>query len=284
MVGATMLLTQVADCQKDLYFGPLQPWPEALPAMAWGSQLLTGFDRTQGPALDLSQGGASEASFLKALVACYPSLTLPELARIYQSWIVLDKTSELEGFSWHEFFAFYSFRDSEVFRQTLLGLAQMPDDFQNWVSEKSLGTKDLAILRSFKDVKDLEPAALWLITHKASKSTGVQILETAGELRLMDYDWEKILPDEEITPEQWLVRLKSQRYPMNEARLLDKNKKLMQLPWPAHTQARWSRLGDETGLEIRFQVRSLSDFQKKLAGLEKMQEPLKDSTEVLWSK
>ena len=73
-----MSLILISQCAKDLDFSPSRPWPQALPAMAWNFRLLTGFERDEGLVFDLS---STANSFLDAVISCYPSLGLAELAR-----------------------------------------------------------------------------------------------------------------------------------------------------------------------------------------------------------
>lgn len=274
-----MSLILISQCAKDLDFQPRKAWPKALPAMAWNYRLLTGFDRDEGLVFDLN---ASGDSFIDAFHSCYPELSLPELARFYEITVQQKNLIETQE-DWQRFFELYQLRFQDSLVQGLKKLAQTPFSFQEWVSQKGVGPRDLEILKAV-NVSDLSPLFEKWISFELSKSEGVQALEYATELFLLGKAWSEILPGDWTTKGGSLVdHLKKQRYPETSLKDESRSKGVRSLPWPTQIQAQWSRKGDQAGIEIRFRVSSLSDLNKKLRGLEKVEKALENpSSTMLW--
>lgn len=264
----------LSHCKKSWDFSPCQPWPQGLPAFCWQTELLTGFERDQGEALDLSEDG----SLLQVFHSVYPKLSLPELARLWN----LVKESPLWADQVSELFRLHSLRWNQELEKTVQLLIQLPMEFQTWCSDKQLGARDLAPLRAL----DLNLAeGLWtsLAQCQLSKSQGVQALEWSVDLLLMGKTWQEIQPQAGTSGQGWLAQLKTWRFPNTESVDESKKAKTARLPWPARTQGQWLRQGDRGLLEVRLQADSLEDFRKKLSGLAKVEKALAGE-DLLWEK
>src|SRR5688572_17914154 len=139
-----MSLILISQCAKDLDFKPIRPWPKGLPAMAWNFHLLAGFERDEGLVFDTS---STAASFIEAFHSCHPSLSLVELARLYS---MLEK---INGLIEHEedyikLFGFYQLRFQDSLKKCFEKVIVCPEPFQNWLSEKGLGPRELEILNA----------------------------------------------------------------------------------------------------------------------------------------
>lgn len=269
-----MLSLKVSQCDRRLNFSPVKPWPVALPAIAWKGWLLSGFEREEGPAIEVS---SLNMPFVAAFTSCHAKLSLSELAR-------LRRLAELASFElgWEDLLSHYGLRASDSLDEVLKRLVDLPAEFQDWVSLKELGSKDLAILRSFAEIDALRPLCTAVAVKSASKSTGVQILEWGGELLLMNLPEASVLPLANEDADSWCTRLKALRHPETTAGEEVARKKWLSLPWPSLSQIKWIRKGDESGLEIRFMVSSREDLRKKLKGLEHVQKMMDEQQEPEW--
>lgn len=237
--------------------------------MAWNYHLLSGFRRDEGMVFDIS---STASSFIEAFQSCHPDLTLPELARFYTAIKNVKSLIEDED-SWSQFFSFYQLRYQESLIKILEKVCQCPLSFQNWLSEKQFGARELEVLNAVA-VGDINPLLQVWNTKELSKSEGSLALEYAVELFLLGKTWSEILPEQDLKSKAFLQHLKSMRYPETTAKDESRKKGLRALPWPTQIQANWSRQGDQAGIEIRFRVSSLNDFNKKLKGLNQVEEVL----------
>lgn len=251
---------QLSECQKDWNFSPQSPWPEALPAYSWQGQVLAGFKHpTSSKTVVLSATKLSEA-----LKACYPSLSLSELARLA---LRLKKSCTETDLA--EIFQIYGQRYHSGLFDICEKIATSPMSFQNWAAERKLSPKDLSPL------KLIEPATLTpfleaLATKKASSSTGKKIIEWGIEVFLIEESLEAILSPSEQSAEDWLTVLKSRRYPKSTERDQSQTNKLHNLRWPKGIRGSWQRSGDQTHLNISLNISSTQDFEDKLQQLQKI--------------
>src|SRR5262249_12393290 len=150
----------------------------------------------------------------------------------------------------------YHYRWNSDLKSVFEIIVKTPIHFQNWVSEKDLGIKDLVVLK-------LAPVpALFLerITF-CSRQLGCKILEWGIELSAQ-YSFERILENSENS-EQWYANLFKLKYPMATARDQDYINRVVSTPWPRQIDAQWKRVGDKAGVEVRFTTLSAADFQQK---------------------
>lgn len=274
-----------SELSKKLNFFPLTAWPPALPIYCWRKYQISGFAvHDERTTVDLSV--VAQGDLLEALLACYPQLSFPEVARLHACLAELpanhlpDDWCQLlwrhHGWNWHTNLA-----------KTIELLVATPREFQDWVGEKGLAVGDLAILRTLdsREVEALTPLCRWLAQSKLSKSEGSQLLELAVELWKMgrldlaaQFDKAPELPASAI-----LAQLQALRFPTTLKQEAEKKGKLLAVPWPAQIHTRWQRQGDLSSVEIKFNVTSLADLRKKLDGLEYTYGQLARTKEELWT-
>lgn len=251
----------------DLCIATRKPWPKAWPQLTWESYVLTPGDPNH--AVDLS---LHHSRIMDALTEIHPSLSLLELAKLHEKLVPFAGALDL---SLPELFTFYKMRYSESLKVSMNLLLQTPLSFQEWAEEKNLGAQDLAPLKIWKSLAPVSnqnelPEALSEILAKisewnASKSVGVKLLEVYTDLHFMGKA--PLLSSCEglgNQAEHWLQELLRLRNPETEERDCEKARQLRQLPWPAHTQAKWMRTGDSETIEVSIKSNGFSDLSRKL--------------------
>jgi hypothetical protein len=268
-----MKISQVEQCLKDLNFGPMTPWPKHLPAMAWSGQLLCGFEQPDGAVVELARQGTL-AELADQLHAIYPKLTLAELARLRRCETLTPVATGLVS----HLIELQGWRLTRDLERVLVALVETPAAFQIWTSRRELGVRDLQILNVVPTLSQVNPLLEELGRRQPSKSTGTQILETTIELMMIE-GTPPHLPLAQQSDEAWYEHVKRRRHPETHQRDQQKIHHLVQLPWPAHVQTKWTRQGDEAGVEVRFTATSLLDYQRKIRGLAHVESRLSES---LW--
>lgn len=230
----------------------------AMPAIAWRGQLLCGFERTEGEALDLS-----EKQFVELWHACHPMLGLAEcgrfLERLAREWpdMYLECREALTSI--------YGWRWSDRFEQVIHVLPRSPLEFQDFVDAKKMAVRDLAPLLSV-DITAVTPLLAELPRMMISKFEAARALELFVELLLMGRPLNDLLPTSN-NGGLYVRRLEQWRRPQSAQLDEDWRRTVNTWPWPAHVQAEWQRFGDQTGIEIKIRTTSPDDFQKKLERL-----------------
>jgi hypothetical protein len=237
-----------------LFFRPLTKWPESLPALSYKGILISGFEHSrQHPVYELPSG--PDSTFSQLIVEIYPSLTLPELARIIYhplSAQILEPQQLIRTMGFH---------DSADFRKVLKLITQLPNGFQDWISSKKVGAQELFPLLNLT----IEKATLLtnrLIELSETKSETIQRLEWTSDLVLMNHDIKKLL----ILS---LVELRQTRFPNTTLR--DEHLKSLNLPWSSHLKPKMQRRGDQSGFDVQFfastpyELEKLADNLKKVA-------------------
>ncbi|HEX4925051.1 MAG TPA: hypothetical protein VFV50_13240 [Bdellovibrionales bacterium] len=265
-----MVLIPVSQCAKSLDFGPSKPLPQALPPFAVrdGERafLVSGFDRTDGDAVVLV------GQIHELLSALYPSLTAPETARLAQ------QLGESLGFELRDaWLSLQGLRASDELVSLLAKVASSPRLFQDWVAAKGISLRELTAL-TLASGPAVDGFCIDLARSPASKAQGVAILELWCELAAM-----KTAPAavQLSNPEAALKELQALRSPRTSARDTEAAARLKTIAWPAHTQARWVRQGDQAGIEIKFHLYSELDLERQLQGLTKVREHL---SKDLWNR
>ncbi len=253
-------------CEKALDFAPLAAYSKLLPAYAarTGEKLflLCGFDRTEGEAVVL------DGLLPELLKSIYPSLSIPETARLFSR--VADHVGEATAIP---LIALYGHRATPETPSILRMIAGLPPEFQTWMSTKSVGLREISFLSLIQAGESRE--ILEAVSRSmCSKAQGVQLIETWCELRAMNR-----LPAQPLDlgrPEEALRLLVSLRNP--QATQLDHERGLhvKKFPWPAHTQARWVRQGDQAGIEVKFHLNSVHDLDKQIQGLQHLRQNMAD--------
>jgi hypothetical protein len=280
-----MLLTTISQCNNCLDFSPLSSKPDTWPAVSIGGYLISGFNRAaDAPVLELlAAGGFAPEAFAQAFFNEHPALSLPELARFWTKISSLSAGSpdiwpdiwpETWPETWKQVLLKYSLRDSETLKETLLRVAATPRDFQNWASFRGLSAKDLGVLKSLPSLTDVDFVFSEIVRLDPTRSTGVSLLELMVELHLMGRATTDILKVLSEGAEAGLKKLQSMRNPMAAERDLSAQAAVENWPWPQYAQAKWTRLGDQSAVEVKFHFRSVEDFKRKLEGLERVQNSL----------
>ncbi len=230
--------------------------------MAWKGLLLAGFNRREGMAVDLyAQNGCT---WLEAMTACYPTLGLSEMARLWRQVNMSQPTLAQEFGT--GLFAEMGLRRCERLEETLRALLATPVEFQTWVDDKKVGARELAPLLALPSVATLAPFLSALVAFSFSKSQAIQCLEWVVELLLLGRPLNDLLPSTD-NGEAYLRRLESWRKPRAMATDEEWRKTVTEWPWPAQVQGHWQRFGDQVGLEIKIRTTSPQDFDKKLERL-----------------
>ena len=255
-----MQMGTVSQCTSRLDFQPLQPWPAALPSIAWQNVLIAGFHTSAShPCCHL------EGDLLQALQACYREITLPELARLFQTagrlHLQLDWPALVEA---------YSLRWSDNLQMLLEVLVSTPMAFQAWVSERKLAAKDLAVLRAMPIDTTTERLLLEIVRAAPTRSQGAQILEMACELLLLGKT--DCLLTEGESAEAWLERLSQARRPITATRDDIAQARVAALPWPQSMRARWVRQGDLGRIEVHFSFANAPELGRRIEGLQRVLE------------
>lgn len=254
--------SSIPQCGKNLNFRPLADWPNALPAFAWRGELLTAFARETGTAVDLFE--TQRATLVEAVKASYPELSLSELARfafaLEQTWpeLFLEVREPL--------FQAYAFRWSERLESTLHILRLTPAEFQDWVSEKDLGPRELSVLLALPAPGEFHPFLRAMTSVPLSRSEGTRVMEVGAELFMTGRPLNDLLPSG-TDGSAYLRQLEKWRRP-NSLGMDDQWRETVKLwPWPSQVQGKWQRFGDQSGLDVSIRSTSPDDFRKKLKTL-----------------
>ncbi len=204
------------------------------------------------------------ASLVDAIKASHPELTLSELARLAfaleTTWP--DLYLEVREHLFQEF----SFRWSERLESTLQILRATPLAFQNWVSEKDLGPRELSVLLALPSVPAFHPFLNAMTEIPLSRSEGTRVLETGAELFMTGRPLNDLLPSGSDGP-AYLRQLEKWRRPQSLG-MDDQWRETVKLwPWPSQVQGKWQRFGDQSGLDVNIRSTSAEDFRKKLKTL-----------------
>ena len=175
----------------------------------------------------------------------------------------------------------WSFRKNDFWETIATKCTQLPISFQSWLLEKNIGAQELQILLSSEGLS-LEPVYLAIIENRLSRQNGIQVLENAIELLLLGKSLREILPRESESFEFWLSRLKNLRFPKTSSSDEKSQGQLADLPWPGHSQARWVRQGDRSGIELKLFVANPAELKKSVLSLQKIQELLDQAPGTLW--
>jgi hypothetical protein len=247
----------IKQCERTLDFKPRLQWPGGQPAIAYCSELWTGFNLTEDhPVWNWTSGDP-----VTIFKSCYSQLGLAELSRL-----ILINSPHLPT---HEILSAYNIRGGENTQRLMTILPQLPAQFQNWIDDRCLAAMELQALLSLKEdqLPKLTSAMEKIAELKLSRNSGAQILELIVELFLMGQEIDTLLSDSE--PE-WQTLLKNLRYPVAKATDDLAMTKVKMLQWPQNVQAKWQRKGDRAGLEIKFFAANPKEFERLLIGLERV--------------
>jgi len=253
-----MLIRSISQCGKSFDFSPRREWPAAFPAMAWKGQLVSGFSRVDGDAVDLS-----EKAFVELWQACHPELGLGELSRFLMA--LEREWPDLYVECREALAAVYGLRWSDRLEQMLRALSRCPLAFQEFADVKKMSVRDLAPLLA-ADLAAVQPLLEEFPRMMISKFEATRALELFVELVLMGRPVNDLLPTSD-NGGLYLRRLEQWRKPRAFDGDEEWRKTVNAWPWPAQVQAEWQRFGDQAGIEIKIRTTSPDDFQKKLERL-----------------
>ncbi len=189
-----------------------------------------------------------------AISVVYPQLSF---CGIYK---VLEKLPKSIGVSSSRVYENYGYALDSKLAQLLTTLPSLPAEFLDWCAEHSLSPRDLFPLLSLTNLQSVEEALKRISSLALSRNLGAQILELAVECRLLSLS--ESSESCASTGDEWLQQLKAKRYPQTAFSDSEKQKKMLELPWPKDFQLRWQRQGDRSGLEVKFFVSHEKELPK----------------------
>lgn len=264
-----MEIFKFTQCASNLDFEPLQTLKPGLTPTAYAGELLNGFHAENlAVALNYNTEDCKLFTLLKSL---YEDLSYVEVLRLHTC---LEKTPHLTEQTTEEFFSTFGLKLDENLKQTNSLVIKLPKHFLNWCALKKMGPQDFAPLKSI----DEEIPKLHLFLEKfnnlVSKSDGSQIFELLIELLMMEKNIDHLL---QLEVSQWLPNLKKMRYPLTSEQVQIKDALVQKMNWPLHSQAKWVRKGDKSGVELKLFFSHPQDLKRSLIKLEQIE--MKD----LWS-
>jgi hypothetical protein len=254
----TFEFIDISTCQRSWNFGPRQKLSEILPAWAVDGFLISGFD-LESPHPVQNVTGANPAQAAELVFSLYPRLSWPEIVRLQHRPAIQEKIDI------NLLLSQYGTKWDDHWQKTSDFLIQWPGPVQDFISEKDVRAVDVRVLEPLpvelqKDILDL------LVVLKPSKTQFCQMLEMAAELLLMETPAEAIM--ELLKRPNPLENLRQLRFPMTTEADLKLKEQVQKWPWPKSIAASAQRRGDVQGVEIKFFVKNVSEFEKILSGLQ----------------
>lgn len=273
-------LCAMSQCDSGLDFSPQTKWPTGLPAVAVNQVVLAGFSQD---VVFNHQINFTEADQISSLFrSLYFELNFAELVRL------IEKAKNYSWFPLSSVIAKFGWQPTEHFFQIIEKFKATPAGFQSWCAEKKVAPQDLSPLLSAQNL-DLKFLFLDILNLQLSKSMGIKALELGIELMLMGQKPEHLqstfllnfISKEQTQGEAWLDALKQLRYPETYKRDQAEAQKWASLPWPGTSQAKWTRMGDRGGIELKLFVSHPTDLKKYLQSLSRVQDLIeKEQTET----
>lgn len=242
-------------CSQDLQFEVFTPWPSFWPPFAFKKWQISGFQSTSEWVLNFT-----DPPFLDLFFSSHPGLSGIELAHISGN----PAYQKVPGFSYEGLFLKYGLRqDPKDIHKILSLLLQTPPAFQTWMVQKKAHLNEIKPLGSPSLIKSLNPFFKWLSLKQPSRTQGLQALRWCVELMLTGKG-EGLFPFPSHSPvSEDLKSLERKRKPLALGGDEAKNLSLQNQSWPSHTQTRWTRKGDEAGVEVLLWGKSQKDLQSK---------------------
>ncbi len=161
--------------------------------------------------------------------------------------------------------------------ETLHALSDCSFEFQSWVDDKKVSLMELhplkLLLQNKVPIKTLQP--LLQKVAELSRQEGQQLLEYGVDLRLIKGELPNIGGDAKKTLE-YFKDLRFQNTTKQDNR---KKSRLQASNLPKNISARWVRMGDQAGLELRILSVNPKDFEKNLNNLKQKKEEL---CQIIW--
>lgn len=255
----------LSQCKTRLKFVPRQPWPIALPIVAWQNVVIAANPEALDDPSAVVWSPAPAISLADTVWTCYPQLGLSELAHLTAAIGRVDHPA-FHGQE-ESILQKYELRWCDRLDQTFSVVLQTPPAFQRWIDERKLGVRELAPLLAVGEVGSVVKALDTIAALNCAKNTGVSILENLVELFLMKSPLSDLLPEAIERPESWRHRLDQLRHPRTAAQDAQHGDDVAQWPWPVQTRGQWKRTGDRSGVEITLFAASADDLTAKLEKL-----------------
>lgn len=209
----------------------------------------------------------AQVSLLELLPSIHPHLTFADLCSYYH---------HLQGdehFPWADFFEAYQLQWNDQLKKTVELFQKCPLEFRSWCGLRKVMPRDLSALLALQDVNQLEVSLKYIAASLATRNEGSQFLELAVELSMMEN-----LPqlEEKWSFKQNLEALQKQRYPLTRQKNESLQQHLLGLPWPKKWSPKMTRLGDQSVLELRLQLRQKEDLKLQIKSLQSVYEKWED--------
>jgi hypothetical protein len=264
-----MELINFTQCTTNLNFDPIHNLNIYLTPTAYSSELLNGFNHE--PSIKVLNCNRTDGKLLPLLKNLYNELSYIEILRLSSC---LEKVPHLLGDNTQEeFFSTFGLKLDINLKQINLLVTQLPQQFLNWCAEKKWGPQDFAPLRSFSEgISQLAPylEKLNRVDTKNSpfsKSDGTQVFELLVELLMLNKNLTRLLS---LELSQWLPILKRERFPITTTQNQNKEDQLKKFSWPLHSQAKWARKGDKSGVELKLFISNAQELERSLIKLEQL--------------
>ncbi len=277
----TPRLWSISQCDRILDFSPLNHWPKNLPAVAINKIVIAGFAQELCFNYEMDQ----DEDIIELFCSLYPELSFTESAHLRKELIELNfYLTELQRkpLPTEKLLSKYGIHWSENTVEVAEALLTQPKGFLKWASVKKIMPMDAMSLKLAADL-NLKEFYLRFLVLNPSKNHGVSIIEYFSDLMHMGRTAEELIGDY-ADAETWLDHLKQLRYP--EAHKQDELRKenLKSLNFSGSSQLRWARVGDKSGIEIKFFVSQPSDLQKHMNSLKLMQDEVEKNPHKIWTK
>ena len=274
-------LCPASECESFLDFAPVAHWPQGLPAVAVGGIILAGFQQELAFNHELSLEEKEEIE--KLFCSLYSELSFAELARLW-------KLSESHvWFPMAEVALHYRVGLNPHFFEVAEVLLQTPPAFQIWCSRRKLHQGDLLPLLATHHFDDhsnakegLRLALSFIARMEMTRNQGAQALEWLMDLLLDNPTWVELQPDSE-SAEAWHEKLRRLRFPETEKKDKQSSRQAMRLPWPGSSQVKWTRQGDQSGIEVKLFVSDPTDLQKCVQSFQNVLKELEKKDSNPWT-
>lgn len=277
----TPQLWSISQCDRILDFSPLNHWPKNLPAVAINKIVIAGFAQELCFNYEMDQ----DEDIVELFYSLYPDLSFTESANLRKELIELNfYLSELQRrpLPAGPLLSKYGIHWSENTVEVAEALLVQPKGFLKWASVKKMMPMDAMSLKMASEL-NLKEFYLRFLFLNPSKNNGVSIIEHFVDLMNMGRTSEELIGNF-TDADAWLDHLKQLRYPEAHKQMELRKENLKSLNFSGTSQLRWARVGDKSGIEIKFFVSQPSDLQKHMNSLKMMQDEVEKNPHKIWTK
>lgn len=266
-------LCPATQCNKRLDFRPVTPWPTGLPGVAFDGWVVSGFDRDLF--LNYAWDRQDPLAFTGLFSSVHPYLSFAELARLIP--MIIDcREIDIENL-----ISYYGYKDKIQFSLVGEKLTQLPPEFQDWAARRRLSPKEFAPLLSTEITADLRLAFAEIVRRDLTRQEGTRAIELVTELLLMGHR-EPVA--QSLKADRWLDTLQHLRHPQATKQDESAQTWVLDQSWPRHSQIRWVRQGDQSGLEVKMIIRNPQDLEKSKDSLDRIEKIFEQAPDHLWRK